>query len=380
MNTIVSVLVSMALGGLIGWLLRRQTPGAPDKRIEDELRAQVAGAKADLERATSDRLKAESARAAEEASRQAAERQCAALVAQVSTMTADLKAVHDLQSETARTLATAEANYAAATQKVAEQKQFSDEQYRSLKEADETTLTALRNELADKAADLKTLRERIDSATAALATAEANYAAATRRAAEQKQAHEEQFRSLAEAHAKALADLREAFKALSSDALKESQPEFLRLANETMAKFNEGAKGDLAQRQEAIATLVKPLEEQLKIYQQRLAQSETSQATALGEVTKHLTALAQESQTLSGETLQLRRVLGFEPGARALGRGNAAARGGGGRHEHPLRFYRAASSGRQEARSGGSPPGRPDHYRGRKGSGPRFPQRAWHGG
>ena len=77
-----------------------------------------------------------------------------------------------------------------------------------------------------------------------------------------------------ETQQKALADLREAFKALSSDALKETAPEFLRLAKETFGKFQESAKGDLDKRQESIKTLVKPLEEQLKIYQQRLQQSE----------------------------------------------------------------------------------------------------------
>ena len=58
---------------------------------------------------------------------------------------------------------------------------------------------------------------------------------------------------------KSLVDLREAFKALSADALKQTQPEFLRLANETLGKFAESAKGDLSQRQESIATLVKPV-------------------------------------------------------------------------------------------------------------------------
>ena len=127
--------------------------------------------------------------------------------------------------------------------------------------------------------------------------------------AEQRTAHEENLRAAREAQEKALADLREAFKALSADALKQTQPEFLRLANETLAKFQESAKGDLSQRQQAIATLVKPLEEQLKVYQQRLAQSETTQSTTLGVLKKHLETLAQQSQSLSSETLQLRRVL-----------------------------------------------------------------------
>ena len=103
--------------------------------------------------------------------------------------------------------------------------------------------------------------------------------------------------------------MREAFKALSADALKQTHPEFLRLANETLAKFQETAKGDLAQRQQSIATLVEPLKQQLDTYQKRLQQSETAQSTTLGEVRKQLETLAQQSQSLSNETLQLRRVL-----------------------------------------------------------------------
>lgn len=108
---------------------------------------------------------------------------------------------------------------------------------------------------------------------------------------------------------KALADLRETFKALSADALKQTHPEFLRLANETLAKFQETAKGDLSQRQQAIATLVEPLKQQLETYQRRLAQSETTQSTILGEVKKQLEGLSQNSQLLSQETFQLRKVL-----------------------------------------------------------------------
>ena len=92
---------------------------------------------------------------------------------------------------------------------------------------------------------------------------------------------------------KALADLREAFKALSAEALKQSAPEFLRLAEQTFGKFQETAKGDLAQRQESIKTLVEPLKQQLETYQKRLQQSETSQAATLGEVKKQLETLAQ---------------------------------------------------------------------------------------
>ncbi len=167
----------------------------------------------------------------------------------------------------------------------------------------------LRRQLAHRTEEASSLREELDGRRASLAAAEANRDAAQKLLAEQRMLHEEQMRELRAAQERALSDLREAFRAMSASALKETQPEFLRLANETFAKFHETAKGDLVQRQQTIATLLKPLEEQLKIYQQRLAQSDTSQSTALGEVRKHLEALTQHSQSLSNETLQLRRVL-----------------------------------------------------------------------
>jgi DNA recombination protein RmuC len=167
----------------------------------------------------------------------------------------------------------------------------------------------LRQQLVAREAELTKEREQLTKLNSACAAAEAQKSSAEKLLIEQRQVHDQALKEAKVSQDKALADLREAFKALSADALKQTQPEFLRLANETLAKFQETAKGDLSQRQESIKTLVKPLEEQLKIYQQRLAQSETSQSTALGEVKKHLETLALQSQSLSSETLQLRRVL-----------------------------------------------------------------------
>ncbi|MEW6306780.1 MAG: DNA recombination protein RmuC [Verrucomicrobiota bacterium] len=167
----------------------------------------------------------------------------------------------------------------------------------------------LRQQLAARDSEVASLRDQHAKAATALAAAEANRAAAERMLNEQRELQEKALREAKAAQEKALLDLREAFKALSADALKQTQPEFLRLANETLAKFQESAKGDLAQRQQSIATLVEPLKEQLKIYQQRLQQSESAQSMTLGEVKKHLESLAQQSQSLSSETLQLRKVL-----------------------------------------------------------------------
>src|SRR5688572_13781603 len=175
--------------------------------------------------------------------------------------------------------------------------------------ADTRIETELRQQLTQRDGEISQLRGQLTEASTARASADASRASSDKLLAEQKELHEQSLREARQSQDKALVDLREAFKALSADALKQTQPEFLRLANETLGKFQETAKGDLAQRQQAIATLVKPLEEQLKTYQQRLQQSETSQSATLGEVKKHLETLAQQSQSLSNETLQLRRVL-----------------------------------------------------------------------
>jgi DNA recombination protein RmuC len=156
----------------------------------------------------------------------------------------------------------------------------------------------LRSQIEQRDSQLTALRGQLTETGNARAAAEASRAAAEKLAADQRALQE-----------KALADLREAFKALSADALKQSAPEFLRLAEQSFGKLQEAAKGDLAQRQESIKTLVEPLKQQLEIYQKRLQQAESSQATTLGEVRKQLESLAQQSQTLANETQQFRMVL-----------------------------------------------------------------------
>lgn len=167
----------------------------------------------------------------------------------------------------------------------------------------------LRQQVAARERELAASREQHTKVTAALAAAEANQNAATKLLEETRSTYTDNLRLAKENQEKALTDLRETFKALSADALKESAPQFLQLANETLGKFQETAKGDLATRQQAIAALVQPLKEQLESYQRRLQQSESAQSQVLGEVKKQLEGLAQNSQALSTETFQLRRVL-----------------------------------------------------------------------
>ena len=166
------------------------------------------------------------------------------------------------------------------------------------KSSDARLENELRQQLAQRETELAQSRTQMMEAGNARAAAEAKQSAATQLLAEQKVLQE-----------KTLSDLREAFKALSADALKQSAPEFLRLAEQTFGKMQESAKGDLAQRQEAIKTLVEPLKQQLEVYQKRLQQSETTQSSTMGEVKKQLEMLSQQSQTLAQETQQFRMVL-----------------------------------------------------------------------
>lgn len=156
----------------------------------------------------------------------------------------------------------------------------------------------LRQQVGQRETELTQLRAQLSEISNARAAAEAKLTATEKMLVEQRALQD-----------KALVDLREAFRALSADALKQTAPEFLRLAEQSFGKFQETAKGDLAQRHEAIKGLVEPLKQQLETYQKRLQQSESAQSSAFGEVKKHLETLAQSNLSLAAETQQFRMVL-----------------------------------------------------------------------
>ncbi len=167
----------------------------------------------------------------------------------------------------------------------------------------------LRQQLNQREAELSQTRNEVVQIKTSLATAQANHVSAEKLLSEQRALHERAMTEAKAAQEKALNDLRDAFRALSAEALKQSAPEFLRLAEQSFGKLQETAKGDLEKRQESIKVLVEPLKQQLETYQKRLQQSETIQSSALGEVKKHLETLAQQSQSLANETQQFRMVL-----------------------------------------------------------------------
>ena len=179
----------------------------------------------------------------------------------------------------------------------------------SVAPADARLENELRQQLTQRDTELNQTREQLSQSKTSLATAQANQTAAEKILIEQKSLHEQTLRDAKIAQEKAISDLREAFKAMSADALKQSAPEFLRLAEQSFGKFQETAKGDLAQRQEAIKGLVEPLKQQLETYQKNLQQSSAAQSSTLGEVKKQLEDLSKHSLSLEQETQKFRMVL-----------------------------------------------------------------------
>ncbi len=122
---------------------------------------------------------------------------------------------------------------------------------------------------------------------------------------EQERASTKQLAELKDLHAR----FQDSFKALSSDALKSNNSQFLELARETLSKFQEGAQGDLSKRQEAINALVTPLREALKSVDEKVGALEKAREGAYQGLREQLRSLAQTQVQLQGETANLVQAL-----------------------------------------------------------------------
>ncbi|MEC8052377.1 MAG: DNA recombination protein RmuC [Myxococcota bacterium] len=103
--------------------------------------------------------------------------------------------------------------------------------------------------------------------------------------------------------------LSDTFKALSANALKDNNDAFLKLAQESLSKFQEGAKGDLEKRQIAIDSLVKPVEKSLKQVDEKLQDIERKRLEAYSGLIEQVKGLTETQKELRSETSNLVKAL-----------------------------------------------------------------------
>ena len=104
-------------------------------------------------------------------------------------------------------------------------------------------------------------------------------------------------------------ELREAFQALASDALKSNNQSFLQLAKASLEKFQSEAKGDLEARQIAVETLVAPIKDSLNKVDSQIQQMEKERSQAYGTLTEQVQSLIGTQKALQEETGNLVKAL-----------------------------------------------------------------------
>ena len=104
-------------------------------------------------------------------------------------------------------------------------------------------------------------------------------------------------------------ELRNAFKAMASDALKSNNSSFLVIAEETLKRFQSQARGDLEARQQAVADLVAPVRDSLNKVDAQIQQMEVARGDAYGELRAQVQSLITTQKELQSETGNLVRAL-----------------------------------------------------------------------
>ncbi|MDR1999596.1 MAG: DNA recombination protein RmuC, partial [Frankiaceae bacterium] len=105
--------------------------------------------------------------------------------------------------------------------------------------------------------------------------------------------------------ARADEQLREAFGALSAEALRHNNEAFAQLAESRLGQERVAAAGDLAARQQAIDAIVAPLRETLTRVQAQLGEAERSRAGSRAALAEQIGAMRVASEQLRTETAQL---------------------------------------------------------------------------
>jgi DNA recombination protein RmuC len=199
-----------------------------------------------------------------------------------------------------------------------EQLQYKDQQIQELRQSIQTAQTQLdqqhqriNEETAKRAAaeaqiaQLPDLYQSLHRTQADNTQLTAQIAHLQTRLTEQQQTTQEKLALLNQAQAQ----LTQAFKALSAEALNTNNAAFLDLAQATLSQFQTQATGDLSQRQQAIDSLVQPLQTSLSKVETYLQDLEHKRLVAYTQLSEQITTLATTQAQLHTETVNLTKAL-----------------------------------------------------------------------
>ncbi len=128
-------------------------------------------------------------------------------------------------------------------------------------------------------------------------------AAATRAAlVAELRVERERAEQRASAFEQARADLENAFKALSADALRSNNESFLQLARGQLEQLQQRSAGDLDQRRKEVEQLVAPIKESLERFDQQVRGLEQARREAYGSISQQLRSLSESQDRLRTET------------------------------------------------------------------------------
>lgn len=160
------------------------------------------------------------------------------------------------------------------------------------------TLFEQRNLLENKETHLQNLRDECSHSKSKIAGLETKLE-------QQAMQAQEKLELLGQAEKK----LTDTFKALSADVMKSSAQSFLDLAAARFEKLQEGAKGDLKMRQNAIDELVKPIKEKLEKFDTKIQDIEKARTSAYATLTEQVKNLYTSNAQLQQETANLVKAL-----------------------------------------------------------------------
>ncbi|MCX7003405.1 MAG: DNA recombination protein RmuC [bacterium] len=160
-------------------------------------------------------------------------------------------------------------------------------------------LNELQTTLAAREQELVAQREQVSALRATRAELDMQLA-------KEREAAQEKLQLLAHAQQQ----LTEAFNSLSKQALTQNSSDFLKLANETLLRYQEAAKGDLQQRQQAIEQLVKPMRESLLQFDGKVQELEKQRVGAYHGLLEQVQMLKETQLQLRDRTDNLVRALG----------------------------------------------------------------------